>query len=155
MRLAHSNVGWMITATVLGLCGGMLGAQLTEPASATDMPGARLPITTSGLIIVNEAGKPRASLQLWDGEHPALVLSDDQCATRAALTVSPREHTALTIFGKDCKRRIAVELHEDDVPSFVLRDQHDVPRVLVQLLADGSPVLDFLDRNGKRVASMP
>ena len=52
MRLQH--VGWMITATVLGLCGGMLGAQLTEPASATGIPGARLPITTSGLTIVND-----------------------------------------------------------------------------------------------------
>ncbi|MEP6934925.1 MAG: hypothetical protein ABI988_13465 [Nitrospirota bacterium] len=104
---------------------------------------------------MNDAGKPRASLQLWDGEHPALVLSDDQCATRAALTVSPRERTAVTIFGNDCKRCIAVELHEDDVPSFVLRNQYDVPRVLVQLLPDGRPILDFLDQNGKRVASMP
>lgn len=153
MRL--HNVGWLIMATVLSLCGGMLGAQLSAPASATGISDTRLPVTATGLIIVNDAGKPRASLQLWDGEHPALVLSDDQCTTRAALTVSAQEHTALTIFGKDCKQRVALELHEDDVPSFVLRDQHDVPRVLLQLLPDGSPILDFLDQTGKRVKSMP
>jgi hypothetical protein len=153
MRL--QNAGWMIMATVLGFCGGMLGAQLTAPASARDIPGERLPITTAGLTIINQEGKPRASLQLWDGEHPALVLSDAGCARRAELIVSPQEHTALTMFGKDCKRRVAIEVHADDLPSLVLRDQHDVPRMVARLLQDGSPVLDFLDANGKRIKSMP
>lgn len=153
--MIRRELGLMVIAALFGFLGGWSATYFLSPPVVTAQVGERFPLTTTGVTIINQAGQPRASLTLWDGEHPALVLSDARCARRAELIVSPQEHTALTMFGKDCKRRVAVDLHANDLPSFVLRDQRDIPRVVVQLLSDGSPVLDFLDANGNRIKSMP
>jgi hypothetical protein len=124
-------------------------------ASATTIPGERLPITTTGLTIINHAGQPRVNLNLWDGEHPALLFSDGRCNQRASLVVSPREREAFTVFGEDCQRRVSLELQANDVPTLVLRDNKDIPRARLHLLNDGSPTLDFLDPVGKIIQRFP
>ena len=146
---------WIIIGLVVGLSTAFLGARLFDMASATTIPGERLPITTTGLTIINHAGQPRVNLKLWDGEHPALLFSDDRCSQRASLVVSPRERVALTMFGEDCKRRVSLELQANDVPTLVLRDTKDTPRARLHLLNDGNPILEFLDPMGKILQRFP
>ncbi len=85
-------------------------------------------ITTKGLQLVNEKGEIRASLVLWDGNHPALIMGDDKCDRRLSLAVQAPERAALKLFGDDCKRRAALEIQPLGVPEFVLRDNDDIPR---------------------------
>ncbi len=145
----------IVTAAFFGFMGGWLSTYLLSPTVVTAQVGARFPLTTTGLTIINQAGQPRASLTLWDGEHPALTLSDNTCDRRASLIVAPEERVALTLFGKDCKRRVALEVQADDMPTFVLRDSKDTPRARLHLLADGSPVLALYDANGRPLHSSP
>lgn len=151
----NNTMGFLAVAALFGFWGGWSAIYLTSSQQATAQVGERFPVTTTGLTIVTEAGQPRASLSLWDGEHPALIFSDDSCERRASLILAPQERAALTIFGKDCQRRIALELQADDLPSFVLRDSNDIPRARLHLLDDGTPVMAFYGANGKPLRSMP
>jgi len=153
--MTTSKIGILAVAALFGFIGGWSAIHLTGPKPATAQVGDRFPATTTGLTIVTEAGEPRATLSLWDGEHPALIFSDKGCDRRASLIIAPQERATLTMYGKDCKRRIALELQADDLPSFVLRDSHDVPRARLHLLDDGTPVMAFYDLNGKLLKSMP
>jgi len=109
------------------------------------------PIVTSGINIVNQDGKVRATLGLWDGEHPSLILGDAQCNRRASFAVYGKERTGITFYGEDCKRRVALEVEAHDVPSFVLRDHRDTPRAQIRLNQDGSPLIRLFDSNGKSI----
>lgn len=153
--MRSSKTGVLAMAAVFGFVGGWSATYVTVPKPATAQMVERFPVTTTGLTIVNEAGEPRATLSLWDGEHPALIFSDKGCDRRASLIIAPQERATLTMYGKDCKRRIALELQADDLPSFVLRDSHDVPRARLHLLDDGTPIMAFYDLNGKLLKSMP
>ncbi len=153
--MIRREFGLMVIAALFGVMGGWSATYLLNPTVVTAQVGERFPLTTTGLTIINQAGKHRASLTLWDGEHPALIFSDDTCDRRASLIVAPQERAALTLFGKDCKRRVELELQADDLPTFVLRDNNDIPRARLHLLADGSPVFALYDANGKRLRSMP
>ncbi|WP_447962894.1 hypothetical protein [Nitrospira sp. Ecomares 2.1] len=139
----------------LGSIGGMLLASPnpTEPALASE--NSTKPISTSALNIVNEEGKVRATLSLWDGEHPALIMGDNHCDRRTSLAVYGKERTGLTLYGEDCKRRVALEVQSDDLPTFVLRDYLDNPRVQVVLNKDGSPLVRLFDENGKALWQTP
>ena len=155
--LLRSTSWW---ATVLGLLllssmGGMLLASTnpTDSQMSANNPGKT--ITTSGLHIVNEEGKVRATLSLWDGDHPALIMGDDHCDRRASLAVYGKERTGFTLYGEDCKRRVALEVQNDDLPNFVLRDHLDTPRVQVVLNKDGSPLVRLFDANGKALWEKP
>ena len=153
--MTTSKTSILALATIFGFLGGWSATHLTSPQPVTAQVGERFPLTTTGVTIVTEAGQPRARLGLWDGEHPALVFSDEGCDRRASFIVSPQERATLTMFGKDCKRRVALELQGDDLPSFVLRDRNDVPRAILHLLDDGTPVMAFYGPEGKLLQSMP
>lgn len=147
-------------ATVLGLLllgsmGGMLLASTNPTDSKVSATNSGQPITTSALHIVNEEGEVRATLSLWDGEHPALIMGDDHCGRRTSLAVYGKERTGLTLYGEDCKRRVALEVQNDDLPMFVLRDHLDNPRVQVVLNKDGSPLVRLFDANGKALWEKP
>lgn len=151
-RPGYMNVG---VAALFGFLGGWVATAFLGLSAVTAQVGERYPVTTTGLTVVTEDGQPRASLTLWDKQHPALVFSDDTCERRAALVVAPMERAALTLYGEDCKRRVALELQADDVPSLVLRDNQDVPRARLHLLKDGSPVFAVYGPTGKRLQTLP
>ena len=153
--MTRHEFGFVVIAGLFGFIGGWSAIYLLSPPGVTAQMGERFPLTTTGLTIVTETGEPRASLKLWDGEHPALIFSDKGCERRASLIVAPRERAALTLYGEDCKRRAALELQGDDMPTFVLRDNNGIPRARLHLLADGSPVFAFYGANGKLLKSMP
>ncbi|MFZ1747474.1 MAG: hypothetical protein WBO24_18335 [Nitrospirales bacterium] len=139
----------------LGSIGGMLLASTNPTDSELSARNSGKPISTSALHIVNEEGKVRATLSLWDGEHPALIMGDDQCDRRTSLAVYGKERTGLTLYGEDCKRRVALEVQSDDLPMLVLRDHLDTPRVQVVLNKDGSPLVRLFDSNGKAAWEAP
>lgn len=95
----------IIIAALFGFMGGWSATYLLTPTDVTAQVGARFPLTTTGLTIINQAGQPRANLTLWDGEHPALIFSDNTCDRRASLIVTPQKQAALPLFGKDCELR--------------------------------------------------
>lgn len=142
-------------ALFLGSMGGMLLASTNPIGSELSPTNSWKPISTSALHIVNEEGKVRATLSLWDGEHPALIMGDDRYDRRTSLAVYGKERTALTLYGVDCKRRVALEVQSDDLPTFVLRDHLDNPRVQVLLNNDGSPLVRLFDSNGKAAWETP
>ncbi|GKS58092.1 hypothetical protein YTPLAS18_16190 [Nitrospira sp.] len=151
-RLGFTNLG---VAALFGFLGGWVATAFLGLSAVTAQVGERYPVTTTGITIVTEEGQPRASLTLWDNQHPALIFADDKCERRAALTVAPMERAGLTLYGEDCKRRVALELQADDLPSLVLRDTEDVPRARLHLLKDGSPVFALYDPTGKRLQTFP
>lgn len=146
----------MLTATLLGAflvgsLGGVFFAS-TKPTIAELSPVHPVsPIFTTGLNIVNQEGKVRATLNLWDGENPALIMGDAHCDRRTSLAVYGKERTGLTLYGEDCKRRVALEVLIGDQPTFVLRDHQDTPRVQILLNRDGSPLIRLFDSKGKSV----
>ena len=121
--------------------GGMVLSGIFQNDQASGQLEPRKFIRTKGLQIVNDQGKVRASLALWDGEHPALILGDQACDRRLALSVRDQQRAALTIFGDDCKRRVVLETQRLGGPDFV-------PRARIQLLADGTPALTTYGPNG-------
>ncbi|MDT7043758.1 hypothetical protein [Candidatus Nitronereus thalassa] len=133
---------------LIAFLSGIMLSWLSQADQAIGQLEPRQFITTKGLQIVNDKGEPRASLFLWDGEHPALILGDKTCDRRLALTVRDREQAALTLFGENCKRRAVLETQTLGGPEFVLRDHQDVPRARIQLLADGTPTLTMYGPNG-------
>lgn len=145
----------LVGSLFLGSLGGMLLASTNPTDAALSPANSEKPITTSALNIVNEAGEIRATLGLWDGEHPALIMGDAQCNRRTSLAVYGKERTGLTLYGEDCKRRVALEIQNDDLPTFVLRDHRDTPRVQIVLSKDGSPLVRLMDANGKGVWERP
>ncbi|WP_342347620.1 hypothetical protein [uncultured Nitrospira sp.] len=145
----------LVGSLFLGSMGGMLLASTNSTDPDISPAHSGKPISTSALHIVNEEGKVRATLSLWDGQHPALIMGDDQCDRRTSLAVYGKERTGLTLYGEDCKRRVALEVQSDDLPSFVLRDHLDIPRVQVVLNKDGSPLVRLLDANGKGMWEKP
>lgn len=145
----------LLGSLFLGSIGGMLLASTNHTDSELSPTNSGKPISTSALHIVNKEGKVRATLSLWDGEHPALIMGDDQCDRRTSLAVYGKERTGLTLYGEDCKRRVALEVQSDDLPTFVLRDHLDNPRVQIVLNKDGSPLVRLLDSNGKGVWEKP
>ncbi|WNM56678.1 hypothetical protein [Candidatus Nitrospira allomarina] len=145
----------VLASLFLGSMGGMLLASTNPADSKGSAPNVSEPISTSALQIVNEEGKVRATLGLWDGDHPALIMGDDACGRRASLAVYGKERTGLTLYGEDCKRRAALEVQSDDLPMFVLRDHLDNPRVQVVLNKDGSPLVRLFDANGKSLWEKP
>lgn len=147
-------VGVTAVAFLAGAIAAFLVVQWPSRAPAVTQMGDR-PITTTGLFLTNHKGEIRASLTLWDEEHPALVLGDKHCERRASLIVSPRERATLTMFGEDCKRRAALEIQPDDEPAFTLRDHHDVPRARISLLPTGRPQVHLYDENGATLWKAP
>lgn len=146
----------LLGSLLLASVGGILMASNNPTNSEELLPTiSGKPISTSALNIVNKEGKVRATLSLWDGEHPALIMGDGQCDRRASLAVYGRERTGLTLYGEDCKRRVALEVQSDDLPTFVLRDHLDTPRVQIVLSKDGSPLVRLLDPNGKAMWEKP
>lgn len=145
----------LLGSLFLGSIGGMLLAspQPTDTESSPRSSGNQ--IFTSAVNIVNAEGKVRATLGLWDGEHPALIMGDAHCDRRTSLAVYGKERTGLTLYGEDCKRRVALEVHSDDLPTLVLRDHLDNPRVQVLLNQDGSPLVRLFDSEGKAVWHTP
>jgi hypothetical protein len=148
-------IGILIMTGVASLLGGTLLSKFMWPDAVTAQTGQRGIITTNGIQLVNEEGKVRASLRLWDGEHPALILSDDVCDRRASFSVYPKMRAGLAFYGDDCKRRAALELEADRLPELVLRDQFDVPRYRVHFLKDGSPRMVLYGPNGKDIWKVP
>ncbi len=148
-------IGILIMTGVASLLGSSLVSKFIWTDHVIAQPGHRGIITTQGIRLVNEEGKVRASLALWDGKHPALILSDDVCDRRASFSVYPNERAGFAFFGDDCKRRAALELEADRLPELVLRDQFDVPRYRVHLLKDGSPRIVLYGPNGKSVWNAP
>ncbi|HSF08315.1 MAG TPA: hypothetical protein VLA60_02815 [Nitrospirales bacterium] len=145
----------VLASLFLGSMGGMLLASTNPTDSKVSATNVGEPISTSALHIVNEEGKVRATLSLWDGDHPALIMGDEYCDRRASLAVYGKERTGLTLYGEDCKRRVALEVQSDDLPMFVLRDHLDTPRVQVVLNKDGSPLVRLFDANGKTLWEKP
>ncbi len=139
----------VLGSLLMGSMGGMLLASTNPTDSELSATNGGEPISTSALHIVNEEGKVRATLSLWDGDHPALIMGDDHCDRRASLAVYGKARTGLTLYGEDCKRRVALEVQSDDFPMFVMRDHLDNPRVQVVLNKDGSPLVRLFDANGK------
>lgn len=135
--------------------GGTLFAVTQSTGAESSSAQAGPPIFTSALNIVNDAGEVRATLGLWDGEHPALIMGDAQCERRTSLSVYGKERSGLTLYGQDCKRRVALEVQHDDEPTVILRDHEGTPRVQVSLARDGSPLVRLLDSNGKSVWEKP
>ena len=90
---------------------------------------------------MNDKGEIRASLVLWDGEHPALIMGDDRCDRRLSLAVQAQQRAALTLFGDDCKRRVALEIQP-------LARQYRSPRARMHLLTDGTPALTLYKSHG-------
>ena len=151
-RATFVNLG---IAALFGFLGGWAATAFMGLSTVVAQVGERYPVTTTGLTIVTEDGQPRASLTLWDNQHPALIFSDDQCERRASLTVAPMERAALTLYGADCKRRVAIELQADDLPTLVLRDTKDVPRARLHLLKDGTPAFALYGPRGDLIHSAP
>lgn len=147
-------LGVTVAAFLAGAAGAFLVLYWPSQAPAVTQLGDR-PITTTGLFLTNEQGEIRASLTLWDEEHPALVLGDAECERRASLVVSPRERSTFTMFGEDCKRRAALEIQPDDEPAFTLRDRQDVPRARIYLLPTGTPQVLLYDENGATLWKAP
>ncbi len=145
----------LVGSLFLGSIGGILMASTNPTNAESSSVDSGKPISTSALNIVNKEGKVRATLSLWDGEHPALIMGDGHCDRRASLAVYGKERTGLTLYGEDCKRRVALEVQSDDLPTFVLRDHLDTPRVQIVLSKDGSPIVRLLDPNGKAVWEKP
>lgn len=139
----------LVGSVFIGSIGGMFMASTRTTRAETSSVQPAGPIVTSGIHIVNHEGEVRATLGLWDGEHPALVLGNKQCDRRASFAVYGKERTGITLYGEDCKRRVALEVEADDVPSFVLRDHTDTPRAQIRLNHDGSPLIRLFDSNGK------
>ncbi len=149
------SMGAVLGLLAIGFVGGVVLSS-DQPFAAEEAKfQAAAPIYTSAINIVDQEGKIRASLGLWDGNHPALVLGDDQCDRRASLAVYGKERTGLTLYGEDCKRRVALEVQYDDLPTFVLRDHRDHPRVQVLLNRDGSPLVRLFDDEGKALWEKP
>ncbi|HBP86588.1 MAG: hypothetical protein KC592_05150 [Nitrospira sp.] len=156
MPIKHTTfLAVLLGSLLMGSVGGILLGSPIATGSESSPTNSKNPISTSALHIVNEEGKVRATLSLWDGEHPALIMGDDQCDRRASLAVYEKERTGLTLYGEDCKRRVALEVQGDDLPTFVLRDHMDTPRVQVVLNQDGSPLVRLFDENGKAVWRKP
>jgi hypothetical protein len=86
----------LLGSLFLGSIGGMLLASTSPTGTEVSTTNSGKPITTSALHIVNEEGQVRATLSLWDGEHPALIMGDDQCGRRTSLAVYGKERTGLT-----------------------------------------------------------
>lgn len=147
-------LGVTVVAFLVGATAAFLIVQWPSRAPAVTQLGDR-PVTTTGLFLTNAKGETRASLTLWDEEHPALVLGDAECPRRASLIVSPRERASLTLFGQDCKRRAALEIQPDDEPAFTLRDHNDVPRARVHLLPTGTAQVYLYDEHGGTLWKAP
>jgi hypothetical protein len=139
-----------LVSTIIGLTFfmGMMTSWMLGANSANGQIESRNFITTKGLQLVNDKGEIRASLVLWDGEHPALIMGDATCDRRLSLAVQARQTASLTLFGDECKRRAVLEIQPLGVPEFVLRDNNDTPRARVQLLADGTPSLTLYEPHG-------
>ena len=84
-------LGVLLLAGVTSLFGSSLLTMVVWPDGGIAQQGDQGMIITRGIKLVNDEGETRASLILWDGEHPALVLSDKACARRATISVYPRE----------------------------------------------------------------
>lgn len=147
-------LGVSLAAFLAGAAGTFLVLYSPSQAPAVSQLGDR-PVTTTGLFLTNEKGETRASLTLWDEEHPALVLGDAHCERRASLVVSPRERATFTMFGEDCKRRVALEVQPDDAPAFTLRDDEDIPRARIYLLPTGTAQLVLYDDQGATLWKAP
>ena len=147
-------LGTTLAAFLAGAAGALLVLHWPSEAPADAQFGDR-PVTTTGLFLTNAKGEPRASLTLWDGEHPALVLADAECPRRAALMVSPHEQASLTLYGDNCKRRVALEIQPDDEPALTLRDHNDVPRARIHLLTTGRPQVYLYDDRGATLWRAP
>jgi len=103
--MMRHELGLMVTAALFGFMGGWSVTYLLSPTVVTAQVGARVTPTTNSLTIIHQAGQPRASLTLWDREHPALTFSDNTCDRRASVIVAPQKQAALPLFGKDCTLR--------------------------------------------------
>ncbi|MDR4493480.1 MAG: hypothetical protein AB7P17_00295 [Nitrospirales bacterium] len=145
----------LIGSVVLGSIAGIFLTSTRLTMAEVSSVKSNRPIFTSGINIVNADGQVRATLGLWDEEHPALILGDAQCDRRASFAVFGKERTGITLYGQDCKRRAALEVEADDVPSFVLRDHSDTPRAQIRLNHDGSPLIRLFDANGRAVWEQP
>lgn len=145
----------VLGSVLMGSMGGMLLASPDSTDTKLPAKNSGKPISTSALHIVNGEGQVRATLSLWDGDHPALIMGDEHCDRRAFLAVYGKERTGLTLYGEDCKRRVALEVQGDDLPMFVLRDHLDTPRVQVVLNKDGSPLVRLFDGKGKALWEKP
>lgn len=147
MTMIVTLVGSVMVGSIAGIF--VAWAKPTRAEVPSAQPGP--PIVTSGIKIVNQDGEVRATLGLWDGEHPSLILGDARCNRRASFSVYGKERTGITLYGEDCKRRVALEVEVNDVPSFVLRDHKDTPRAQIRLNHDGSPLIRLFDSIGKSV----
>ncbi|HEY2953842.1 MAG TPA: hypothetical protein VGK89_01190 [Candidatus Eisenbacteria bacterium] len=109
-------------------------------------------ITARELVIVDERGKPRATLGVLGG-CPSMLLNDENGEMRAAVTLKSDGSPVMAL--SDAKGTVRVALHVGDEGAVLtLADMTRQARAQVAVAATGEPMLSLMDEAGTMRAAV-
>jgi len=87
----NRGIGIVIAALLAGIAGGWLGGEFSRPpvAEAAEAPMVLPQLNARGFTLMDEQGRPRATIGMLTDGLPALTLMDAKGNHRAGLRITP------------------------------------------------------------------
>jgi len=89
-------------------------------------------LVVSGLELVDDAGRRRASLQLYDNEMPNLRLYDANRCERIVIGLGKKDSPHFAMLDQTAKTLIGIEVFEDGDAGIAIHDSTGKPAVYLQ-----------------------
>ena len=151
-RKERPFVVWSILAA--SLLGGMISWCVfrVDDAFSAKVSGDPKVISAQEFRLVDTEAKTRAKLCMLSGGSPGLVLLDEDGKPRATLDISSGNAT-LALYDKDGNIRILLGMTPHGKPALVIQSEKEQPRACLVLDA-GAPLLFFRNKADKLCASL-
>jgi len=155
---------------VLVFAGGLAGGALTDavcrsrpvtaaqaaPQVANKSAGvAAPPLVTTGLVLVDAAGRPRVKFEVTDEGQAGLAMYDRDNHPRAQIVIDNQGAPSVRLYDTSNKLRISLEVSSDGIPTVRLMDNGGHARELLGVDAEGDGGLDFYARDGTVLRELP
>ena len=104
-------------------------------------------------ILRDSTGRNRGGLTVTN-DSPILYFRDREGHTRAVLGVGENGDPSLELTDGDLNSGVELMVRSHGVIGLQIHGKHKMPRLGLQLMADGRPILSLADENGKNRAEM-
>lgn len=109
---------------------------------------------TPGLILMDDAGKPRASLGMSPDKTWGVTLVDTERNNRARLSLSPDGSPSLSLSDRQGRTRASLNVFAD-AANLLMYDKAGKSRAQLGVWPDGLPALNLFDPQGETLWSSP
>lgn len=151
--MKHSIHKWFMLA-VASLAQGCAGAGWGNPAVTPTLSAPPQTIEARKLVLLDSRDKPVAALGAAEAGS-GLVLMDEKGKPRAAMVLTGNGEPGLKLYDAKGVVRAALVVGNDGRSGLAMYDDKGQNRAVMATDADGKPALMFFDRNGAVLATVP